>query len=143
MKRLMLIILIIVMTIGVFSLCSWGADLKIAFLLPGPISDQGWNMMAYNALKAAEKEHGAEIAYTERTPVSDFEEIFRGYAQAGYDIIMGHGFQFGDTAKKVAKEFSNTVFIVTSTDISQGPNLASFVQMIPKLVLFKELWLLY
>jgi len=129
MKRLMLVTLIIVMIIGVFSLYSWGADLKIAMLLPGPISDQGWNMMAHNALKAAEKEYNAEIAYTERTPVSDFEEIFRGYAQAGYDIIMGHGFQFGDTAKKVAQEFPKTIFIVSSSDISQAPNLASFRTM--------------
>ena len=129
MKRLMLITLIIVMTIGVFSLYSWGADLKIAMLLPGPISDQGWNMMAHNALKAAENEYNAEIAYTERTPVSDFEEIFRGYAQAGFNIIMGHGFQFGDVAKKVAQEFPKTIFIVSSSDISQAPNLASFRTM--------------
>ena len=126
MKKLILIGLIILVIATMFSFSSLASGLKIAGLFPGPISDQGWNMMAYNAFKAAEKEYTAEIAYTERTPVSDFEEIFRGYAQAGYDIIVGHGFQFGDAAKKVAKEFSNTIFIVTSTDISQEPNLASF-----------------
>ena len=126
MKKLILIGLVILVIATMFSFSSLASGLKIAGLFPGPISDQGWNMMAYNAFKAAEKEYTAEIAYTERTPVSDFEEIFRGYAQAGYDIIVGHGFQFGDAAKKVAKEFSNTIFIVTSTDISQEPNLASF-----------------
>ncbi len=101
--------------------------IKVALLLPGSITDQGWNWVAYNALMAVEKEVGAEVAYTERTPASDYEEIFRGYAVAGYDIIMGHGFEFGDAAKKVAKDFPDKYFIVTSTNISQQPNVASFV----------------
>ncbi|MEW5817310.1 MAG: BMP family protein, partial [Spirochaetota bacterium] len=100
--------------------------LRVALLLPGPITDQGWNQLAYNALKAVEKEFNAEIAYTERTPASDYEEIFRGYAVAGYDVIMGHGFEFGDAAKKVGKEFPKQIFIVTSTNIFQAPNVASF-----------------
>ena len=102
-------------------------SLKVAILLPGSITDQGWNTTAYNALKAVEKEFGAEIAYTENTPASDYEEIFRGYANAGFDVIMGHGFEFGDAAKMVAKEYQDKHFIVTSTMISQEPNLASFV----------------
>ncbi len=101
--------------------------LKVAILLPGVITDQGWNTLAYNSLKAVEEEFGAEIAYTENTPASDYEEIFRGYANAGFDVIMGHGFEFGDAAKLVAKEYQDKHFIVTSTMISQDPNLASFV----------------
>ncbi|MCF6335054.1 MAG: BMP family ABC transporter substrate-binding protein, partial [Spirochaetales bacterium] len=62
--------------------------LKVAILLPGVITDQGWNTLAYNALKAMEKNLDAEIAYTENTPASDYEELFRGYANAGFDVIM-------------------------------------------------------
>ena len=101
--------------------------LKVAILLPGVITDQGWNTMAYNALKAVEKNLGAEIAYTENTPASDYEEIFRGYANAGFDVVMGHGYEFGDAAMLVAKEYQDKYFIVTSTQISQEPNLSSFV----------------
>lgn len=99
--------------------------LKVAMLLPGPISDQGWNATAYNGLKLIEENLGAEIAYTENVAQSDFEEVFRGYATQGYDIIFGHGFQFGDAAMKVAPEFPEVKFIITSTDISQAPNVAS------------------
>ena len=102
------------------------ASIKVAILLPGSINDQGWNTMAYLAMKTVEKELGAEIAFTEQTPASDFEEIFRGYSIGGYDLIMGHGFQFGDAAKKVAKDFTDKYFIVTSTNIFQEPNLGSF-----------------
>lgn len=122
MKRLALIALIIVMVISIFSFSSLAADLKIAVLLPGPISDEGWNMIGYNALKAAEKKYGAEIAYTERTPVADYEEIFQGYAQAGFDIVWGHGFQFIDAATKVAPNFPKTIFAVATDLFCQPPN---------------------
>ena len=93
--------------------------LKVAILLPGVITDQGWNTLAYNALKTVEKNLGAEIAYTENTPASDYEEIFRGYANAGFDVVMGHGYEFGDAALLVAKEFLDKYFIVTRISAGQ------------------------
>ncbi|NPV69303.1 MAG: BMP family protein [Firmicutes bacterium] len=99
--------------------------LKVALLTPGPINDQGWNATAYAGLQGIKDQLGAEIAYSEKVAPSDFEEVFRGYASKGFDVVFGHGFQFGDPAKKVAKEFPNTKFIITSTDISQEPNVAS------------------
>ncbi|HHY37501.1 MAG TPA: BMP family ABC transporter substrate-binding protein [Clostridia bacterium] len=99
--------------------------LKVALLTPGPINDRGWNATAYQGLQMIKEELGAEIAYSEKVAPSDFEEVFRGYASQGFDVIFGHGFQFGDPAMKVAKEFPNTKFIITSTDISQPPNVAS------------------
>lgn len=101
--------------------------LKIAALLPGPINDGGWNTLMYNSLKYQEEKFGAEIAYTERTPASDYEEIFRGYAESGYDIIFGHGFEFGEPAMKVAPDYPDVTFIINSTDIHQEPNLGSFL----------------
>ncbi len=99
--------------------------LKVAALLPGTINDQGWNATAYRGLKLIEEKFGAEIAYTEKVAQSDMEENFRGYASQGFDIVIGHGFEFGDAAKKVAPEFPDVKFIVTSTNIHQEPNLAS------------------
>ena len=104
-----------------------GDQLKVALLLSGTISDQGWSYTAYQALKAVEEEFGAEVAYSEMIAPSDFEEVFRGYANAGNDFIIGHGFEFGDAAKKVAKDFPDTYFAITSSTVSQEPNLASIV----------------
>jgi basic membrane protein A len=100
-------------------------QLKIALLLPGPINDMGWNASAYEGLKQAEKKYGASVAYVENVAQSDMEENFRGFALQGYDLIIGHGFQFGDAAKKVASQFPNSRFVVTSSNISQQPNVAS------------------
>ncbi len=99
--------------------------LKVALLLPGPINDNGWDSVAYQGLKKAESELGVETAYRENVSQSDMESAFRSFAQQNYDVIIGHGFQFGDAAKAVAKDFPNTKFVVTSSSISQTPNLAS------------------
>lgn len=102
-----------------------GAKLKVALLLPGTINDNGWNATAYNGIKLMEKDLGAEIAYSEKVAQSDQEEIFRNYVAQGYNFLIGHGFEFGDAAKRVAKDSPNAKFLITSTNISQDPNLAS------------------
>lgn len=101
------------------------AKLRVALLLPGTINDQGWNATAYTGLMMIKDDLGADVAYTEKVAQSDMEEVFRGYAAQGYGIIFGHGFEFGDAAMKVAKEFPDVKFVVTSTDIHQAPNVAS------------------
>lgn len=99
--------------------------LKVALLLPGTINDNGWNATAYNGLKLIEEKLGAEIAYSEKVAQSDQEEVFRNYAAQGFDLLIGHGFEFADAAERVAKDNPNVKFLITSTDISQDPNVAS------------------
>ena len=99
--------------------------LKVAALLPGPISDMGWNATAYNGLLAIEEQFGCEISYVENVASSDTEEVFRSYATQGYDVIFGHGFEFGDAALRVAPDFPDTQFVIVSSNISEGANLGS------------------
>lgn len=99
--------------------------LKVALLLPGEITDMGWNTMAYNGLMKAKEELEADVAYTEKVGAADIEGFFRGYAEQGYNLIIGHGFEFNEGAKAVAPHFPDTCFVVTSSNISQEPNLAS------------------
>ncbi len=99
--------------------------LKVAALMPGPINDMGWNATAYNGLLAVEEKYGAEISYVESVASSDMEEVFRSFAMQGFDIIFGHGFEFGDTAEKVAADFPDINFVVVSSTISNGSNLGS------------------
>ena len=44
---------------------------KVGMLLPGSISDQGWNALAHDGLKAIETELGAEISYVESLTPAD------------------------------------------------------------------------
>ncbi|MEW6308697.1 MAG: BMP family protein [Bacillota bacterium] len=130
MKRCVVLALAMLLAVGMVTGCGGAKQpqrLRVAALLPGNITDQGWNFTAYNGLKRIEKELGAEVTWMEKVPPSDFEEVYRRYAQQGYHVIFGHGFQFGDPARKVAKDFPKTWFVVTSTTISQAPNVASLI----------------
>jgi basic membrane protein A len=100
-------------------------QLKVALLLPGPVNDNGWDSIAYQGLMQAQQQLGVKTAYQENVAQSDQEADFRSFAQQGYNLIIGHGDEFSDSAEAVAKDFPNTMFLVTSTDISQAPNVAS------------------
>lgn len=101
------------------------ASLRVALILSGTISDQGWNAMAYNGLKEIEEKYGAEVKYKESVGKSDMEEAFRTYAAEGFDIVFGHGFEFSDAALMVGPEFPDTIFLVTSSEVSKAPNVGS------------------
>ena len=87
---------------------------KVAMLLPASISDAGWNALAYDGLKAIEKELGAKISHVESRTPTEQEEHFRAYALDGYHLIFGHGYEYQDPAKAVAPDFPETIFITTS-----------------------------
>ncbi len=101
--------------------------LKVGLLSPGPVQDKGWNQLAYDGLMAIKDQLGAEVSYVElpESP-SEFEKAFTDYASQGYDLVIGHGFQFQDAALKVATQFPDTVF-VTSGGTNVAPNLAPIV----------------
>jgi len=99
--------------------------LKVAEILSVPIDDMGFGQAGYLGLKEIEKQLGAEIAFAEKVPVSDFEQAFRQYAESGYDVIIGHGAEFSDVALKVAPDYPNVKFIVDSNpDCHNDKNVA-------------------
>ena len=96
---------------------------KVALLTPGPISDDGWNALAYEGLMAIKTELGAEVAHLEVDNPGQFEDGFRNFAARGFNLVIGHGFEFQDAAAAVAPAFPNTVFITTSGNTVR-PNVA-------------------
>jgi basic membrane protein A len=91
-----------------------GSTFKVALLNPGPVSDAGWNALAYEGLLAIRDQLGAEIAQIQTKTPAEFEEGFRDFARRGYKLVFGHGFEFQDAAATVAPDFPDTVFITTS-----------------------------
>ncbi|HVX40509.1 MAG TPA: BMP family protein [Gemmatimonadaceae bacterium] len=96
---------------------------KVALLTPGPISDQSWNAGAYQGLLRIRDSLGAQISHIQTKTPADFEENFRQYGAQGYTLVIGHGSEFQDAAKRVAPEFPKTTYITTS-GATTGPNLA-------------------
>ncbi len=101
------------------------AQYKVALLLTGPVTDGGWNASAYEGLLQIKEKLGAKISQSEtRTPL-EFEEGYKEYAKLGYDLVIGHGFEFQDAAKRLGPRYPNTVFLVSSGNVSQGNNVSS------------------
>ncbi len=96
---------------------------QVALLTPGPVSDQSWNAGAYEGLLRIRDSLGAKISNIETKTPADFEESFRQYGAQHYSLVIGHGFEFQDAAKRVAPDYPNTVFVTTSGN-TEGPNLA-------------------
>jgi basic membrane protein A len=88
---------------------SAAGQFKMGLLVPGSVAEEGWNRIAYNALKQVEAQLGAKISYVElRQNPASFEKAFRDYAALGYDVVLGHGFEFQDSALTVAEDYPDT-----------------------------------
>jgi len=103
-------------------------DLKIALLTDGLFSDTGWGAFAYNAAHALEIKYGYDFDFKENVAIPDIEIILREYANAGYDLIIAHGFEWGTPAIKVAKDFPHINFVIF-TGLVKATNVASIFPM--------------
>lgn len=98
--------------------------LKVAVVFPGTINDKGFNQAAYEGLMMIKEEFDAETAFSENTPVANFEQVYRDFADQGFDVIIGHGTEFGDVALKVAPGYPNIKFIVDSNPEVHAANVS-------------------
>jgi basic membrane lipoprotein Med (substrate-binding protein (PBP1-ABC) superfamily) len=97
---------------------------RVALLLTGPISDDGWNASAHDGLLRIERELGASVAKVESLEKSRFEENLRQFAADGYDLVFGHAYEFQDAALRIAPDFRNTTFVVIAGNTS-APNVGA------------------
>ena len=133
MKKLVVMGLAMAMTVSMMNgVCAQtvhaakGEGLKVALLMSGAANDQGWNQTAYEGAQKACDKYGCELAYTENLEAADISAAFADYASAGYDVVIVHGYEFGDPALEVAETYPDTKFICTESDASSD-NVASYV----------------
>ncbi len=86
---------------------------KVALLTPGPVSDSGWSAMAYNGILAIKTKLGAEVN-NQQANDAQIKDAMRSYAQKGYNLIIGHGFEYNAIGVEVSKDFPKTVFVSSS-----------------------------
>jgi basic membrane protein A len=102
--------------------------IRVAIGLNGPIRDMGfWASGHQGALKLKEDPGVAEVAWQEYIKNPDIEGVIRRWAVEGYDLIIGHGFDFGEPSRKLAAQFPKTVFAVAYFFKLEGhPNLITY-----------------
>ncbi len=100
--------------------------LKVALVLPGPITDGTFNSAANQGIEKAKGKYDIQVSLRENTQFAEIEETLLSYARDGYDVVIGHGFQFAEPALKIHKQFPKTWFVVNTAKVAAAPNLASF-----------------
>jgi basic membrane protein A len=101
-----------------------GETVRVALILPGRADDVSWNQAAYEGMHRAVEEVDVPVELTIVEQVYDpvdIEPALLDYAQQGYDLIVGHGFQFQEPIIKVAEDFPDTNFAI-GTGFKVAPN---------------------
>ena len=126
MKKLLAFALVLMMLFTCTVSVAEAQPLKVALILTGVANDMGWNQAAYEGLVQLETEFGCEIAYTENCTTADMAAAVTDYAAAGYDIVFGHSYEFGDPMLEVSEMYPDTIFISIEGDKGNEANVASY-----------------
>ncbi len=86
---------------------------RVALLLTGSIADGGWSQLAYLGLMDLQAQ-GFATAYAEGTTQARIPEMVRGYADDGYELVIGHGYEFGSAMTEIASEYPTQKFFVSA-----------------------------
>jgi len=116
----------------VFTSQAFARKTKVAFALLWTIDDMGWTTAHYRGIQYLKKKLGdkIEVSYTEKVLAANAEQVLRGYAKAGYDIIFATTFEHMDPCLIVARDFPNVVFEHCSGYKKNNKNMGNyFVRM--------------
>jgi basic membrane protein A len=93
---------------------SWAEvrETRVVLLLTGVITDGGWSQLAFNGLKALGP--GFKTAYAENIGLAEMQEVARGYSDDGFDLILGHGFEFSSARLDIAPDYPAQYYFVSS-----------------------------
>lgn len=101
---------------------------RVALITPGSIADAAWNSGAYAGLNVIRDSLSAEVSHVEARTPSDQQEALRAYAEQGYDLVFGHGFEFQGPAERIGDQYPRTIFVVTSGErVSAAGNVVPMV----------------
>ena len=86
---------------------------QVALLTSGPVSDAGWHAGAYEGLQLIGDSLGFEVSHQQTRTPAEFDEAFISYAEDGYGLIFGHGFEYQDAASRAGEEYPDVTFVVS------------------------------
>lgn len=105
---------------------------RVAVVMPSAINDLAFSQSMYDALLLIQEEMGGpemfEIVYSENMfVVDDAAAAIRDYASQGYDLVIGHGSQYGSSLQEIAPDFPETSFAWGTTSETFGqPNIFAY-----------------
>jgi basic membrane protein A len=100
------------------------SNLRIAVITDANFSDKGWGESSLNAARYIEQKYNSSIALEDNVAIPDIEMTLRKYAESRYDLIIAHGFQWGEPALQVGQTYPQAK-IVVFTGLVESRNVAS------------------
>jgi basic membrane protein A and related proteins len=82
----------------------------------GQLNDHGFNQLAYNGLKRAERNLGVRGDVFQSPSSADYVPNLATAARKGADLVISVGFDQASSIAKVAKQFPNTHFAIIDVD---------------------------
>jgi basic membrane protein A and related proteins len=101
------------------------ARIKVAAIYTVPVEQQ-WVSRIHKALTAAKTRGDIEYVFSENVTNADYERVMRQYAELGNQLIVGEAFAVEAAARKVAKDYPKTSFLLGSSGKPQAPNFSVF-----------------
>jgi basic membrane lipoprotein Med (substrate-binding protein (PBP1-ABC) superfamily) len=132
MARKLFVVVAVVIGIGLVLTPVGSAKTKVAFALLWTIDDMGWTTAHYRGIQHLQKELGdqIEVSYTEKVLAANAEQVLRGYAKAGFNIIFATTFEHMDPCVIVARDFPKVIFEHCSGYKKNDKNMGNyFVRM--------------
>lgn len=101
---------------------------RVGLITPGSIADAAWNSGAYAGLSVIRDSLQVEVSHVEARTPGEQQEALRAYAEQGYDLVFGHGFEFQGPAERIGDRYPRTIFVVTSGErVSAAGNVVPMV----------------
>jgi basic membrane protein A len=86
----------------------------VVLLLSGVVNDGGWSRLAADGLELLGRDSGFETALAENVSLAQMQQVARGYSDDGFDLIIGHGFEFGSALMDIAPDYPHQHYFVTT-----------------------------
>ena len=88
--------------------------------------EQQWISRIHLALNAAKDRGEIEYVFSENVANTDYERVMREYAEQGVQLVVGEVFGLERAARKVAKDYPETAFLMGSSFEPTAPNFSVF-----------------
>lgn len=99
--------------------------IKVAAIYTLPVEQQ-WISRIHKALNSAAERGDIEYVFSENVANTDYERVMREYAEQGMQLIVGEVFGLERAARKVAKDYPDTAFLMGSSFGPVAPNFSVF-----------------
>lgn len=102
-----------------------GETLKVAIVAPSAVDDFAFTQSMIESIEALSVD--VDLSVTDGTfIVEDAAAALRGYAEAGNDIIVAHGTQFGSSLAEIAPDFPEIMFVWGTSTTTEIENVFAY-----------------